>query len=78
MYTPIYTSLCVRMLTHTAHLCPTRVHVATRDTDSLLSEGLDQARCGFISVPEPEPAAALCMAQPAIAAAAPTEDLPGC
>lgn len=75
--TPIYKDLCVRMMTHTAYPCPTRVHVATRDADSLFSKGLDQARCGFISVPEPEPSAALCMAQPAIAATAPTEDLPG-
>ena len=56
----------------------TGMHMATGDADSLFSEGLHQARCGFVFVPEPEPVAALCMTQPAIATTAPTEDLPGC
>ena len=70
--------LCVRVSTCTEHLCRTRVHMATGNADSLLTEGLDQARRGFISAPEAEPVAAVCMAQPAIAATSPTEYLPGC
>lgn len=66
------------MMMLTAHLCLTRVHMATGNADSLFSEGLHQARHGLVSVPEPEPVATLCMAQPAVATTAPTEDLPGC
>lgn len=71
--------ITVNITSHTITIAPclTRMHMATGDADSLFSEGLHQARCGLVSVPKPEPVAALSMTQPAIATTAPTEDLPG-